>query len=32
MTVTRLTNGTMRWTNRFGVTLDRPPRPLLRGW
>jgi hypothetical protein len=32
MTVTRLPNGTMRWTNRFGVTLDRTPRPLLRGW
>ena len=29
---TRLDNGTMRWTNRFGTTIDRPPRPLLRGW
>ena len=32
MTVTRLDNGTMRWTNRFGITRTRPPRPLLRGW
>jgi hypothetical protein len=32
MTVTRLPDGTMRWTTRFGTTRDRPPRPLLRGW
>jgi hypothetical protein len=32
MTVTRLPNGTLRWTSRFGTTIDRPPRPLLRGW
>jgi hypothetical protein len=32
ITVTRQPNGTMRWTNRFGTTTDRPPRPLLRGW
>ena len=32
MTVTRQPNGTIRWTNRFGTTVDRPPRPLLRGW
>ena len=32
MTVTRLPDGTMRWTNRHGVTTDRTPRPLLRSW
>ena len=32
MTVVRLADGTVRWTNRFGVTVDRRPRPLLRGW
>ncbi|MCU1603497.1 MAG: protein of uncharacterized function, partial [Frankiales bacterium] len=28
----RRTDGSMHWTNRFGVTAERPPRPLLRGW
>jgi hypothetical protein len=32
MTVTRQPDGTMTWTNRFGTTVHRPPRPLLRGW
>jgi hypothetical protein len=32
MQVARLADGTMRWTSRFGTTVARPPRPLLRGW
>jgi hypothetical protein len=32
MTVARQDDGTIRWTNRFGTTVDRRPRPLLRGW
>ena len=32
MAVSRRPDGTMVWTNRFGVTRVRPPRSLLRGW
>jgi hypothetical protein len=31
-TVTRLPDGTMRWTTPTGAFYDRHPRPLLRGW
>jgi hypothetical protein len=31
-TVTRLPNGTLRWTGLGGHHADRPPRPFLRGW
>ena len=29
---TRRADGCMVWTNRFGITVVRPPRALLRGW
>lgn len=32
MTVTRLDDGTLRWQPPRGPAVDRPPRPLLRGW
>ena len=31
-TVTRLPDGTLRWTTPTGHHTDRPPRPFLRGW
>jgi hypothetical protein len=32
LTLTRLQDGTHRWTLRTGHYADVPPRPLLRGW
>ena len=31
-TVTRLEDGTLRWTSPNGRSVDRHPRPFLRGW
>jgi hypothetical protein len=31
-TVTRLQDGTIRWTSPNGRSVDRKPRPFLRGW
>ncbi|MDP9183741.1 MAG: HNH endonuclease, partial [Actinomycetota bacterium] len=32
LTVTRLPDGTFRWTTPCGITADRPPRPVLDAW
>jgi hypothetical protein len=32
MTLTRLADGTLRWTLPTGHYADSPPRPLIRGW
>jgi hypothetical protein len=32
LSLTRLEDGTHRWTLRTGHYADVPPRPLLRGW
>jgi hypothetical protein len=31
-TVIRLADGTVRWTTPHGFSVDRRPRPFLRGW